>query len=176
LTKPLFTLLLLSATLAYAGVNAAGVNAAGVNAPDTKTVAAEQFLKKQEERSYLTKPLFTLLLLSATLAYAGVNAAGVNAAGVNAPDPKTVAAEQFLKKQQDSLDRQRASLHQQLSGEAIGASAKAADPTAEPAAYFIDPLSALPQADCDRLDKTSVESLIAAAAKNSRSSPRCCAP
>lgn len=114
----------------------------------------------------MTKPLFTLLLLAATLAYAGVNAAGVNA-----PDPKTVAAEQSLKKQQDSLDRQRASLHQQLSGEAIGASAKAADPAAEPAAYFIDPLPALPQADCDRLDKSSVESLIAAAAKKQSLEP-----
>jgi transglycosylase-like protein with SLT domain len=109
----------------------------------------------------LTKPLLTLLLIPATLAYAGVNA----------PDPKTTTAEQSLKKQQDSLDRQRASLHQQLSGEAIGASGKAADPTTEPAAYFIDPLPALPQADCERLDKTSVESLIAAAAKKQSLEP-----
>jgi soluble lytic murein transglycosylase-like protein len=109
----------------------------------------------------LTKSLLTLLLIPATLAYAGVNA----------PDPKTVTAEQSLKKQQDSLDRQRASLHQQLSGEAIVATGKAADPTTEPATYFIDPLPALPQADCERLDKTSVESLIAAAAKKQSLEP-----
>jgi soluble lytic murein transglycosylase-like protein len=109
----------------------------------------------------LTKPLLALLVLPATLAYAGVNA----------PDPKAVTAEQSLKKQQESLDRQRASLHQQLSGDAIGASGKAADPTTEPAAYFIDPLPALPQADCDRFDKASVESLIAAAAKKQSLEP-----
>jgi soluble lytic murein transglycosylase-like protein len=109
----------------------------------------------------LTKPFLTLLLIPATLAYAGVNA----------PDPKTATAEQSLKKQQDSLERQRASLHQQLSGETIGANGKAADPTIEPAAYFIDPLPALPQADCERLDKTSVESLIAAAAKKQSLEP-----
>jgi soluble lytic murein transglycosylase-like protein len=109
----------------------------------------------------LTKPLLALLVLPVTLAYAGANA----------PDPKAVTAEQSLKKQQDSLDRQRASLHQQLSGDAVGATGKAADPTMEPAAYFIDPLPALPQADCERLDKTSVESLIAAAAKKQSLEP-----
>jgi soluble lytic murein transglycosylase-like protein len=109
----------------------------------------------------LTKPLLTLLLIPATLAYAGANV----------PDPKAATAEQSLKKQQDSLDQQRASLHQQLSGEAIGARGKAADPTTEPAAYFIDPLPALPQADCERLDKTNVESLIAAAAKKQSIEP-----
>jgi len=109
----------------------------------------------------LTKSLLTLLLLSATLAYAATNT----------PDPKVATAEQSLKKQQDSLDRQRASLHQQLSGDAISPSGKAADPTTEPAAYFIDPLPALPQTDCERLDKTSVESLIAAAAKKQSLEP-----
>ena len=109
----------------------------------------------------MTKSLLTLLALSATLAYAGANA----------PDPKAITAGQSLKAQQDSLDRQRASLHQQLSGGAIGASGKAADPTTEPAAYFIDPLPALPQADCERLDKTSVDSLIAAAAKKQSLEP-----
>ena len=109
----------------------------------------------------MPKPLLTLLLIPATLAYAGANA----------PDPKAATAEQSLQKQQDSLDRQRASLHQQLSGEAIGPRGKAADPSTEPATYFIDPLPALPQADCERLDKTSVESLIAAAAKKQSLEP-----
>lgn len=109
----------------------------------------------------MTKLFLTLLLFSATLAYAGTNT----------PDPKAATAEQSLKKQQDSLDRQRASLHQQLSGDAISTSGKAADPTTEPAAYFIDPLPALPQTDCERLDKTSVESLISAAAKKQSLEP-----
>jgi hypothetical protein len=103
----------------------------------------------------LNKPLLTLLLLSAVLAYAGADA----------------SLEPSLKKQQDSIEQQRASLHQQLTGKAIGPAGKAVDPTAEPAAYFIDPLPALPQADCDRLDKGTVESLIAAAAKKQSLEP-----
>jgi soluble lytic murein transglycosylase-like protein len=102
----------------------------------------------------LAKPLLALLVLPATLAYAGANA----------PDAPAASIQQSMKKQQDSLDLQRASLHQQLSG-------KAADPTAAPAAYFIDPLPALPQADCDRLGKASVDSLIAAAAKKQSLEP-----
>lgn len=102
----------------------------------------------------MTKPLIALLVLPATLAYAGVNA----------PDAPAASVQQSIKKQQDSLDLQRASLHRQLSG-------KASDPAAEPAAFFIDPLPALPQANCDRLDKLSVDSLIAAAAKKQSLEP-----
>lgn len=109
----------------------------------------------------MTKFLLTLLVLPSILAYAGANP----------PEPAAAPMQQALKSQQASLDQQRASLHQQLSGEAIGASGKAADPSAEPAAYFIDPLPALPQADCDRLDKTAVEALIAAAAKKQSLEP-----
>ncbi|HEY6987452.1 MAG TPA: lytic transglycosylase domain-containing protein [Bryobacteraceae bacterium] len=103
----------------------------------------------------MSKPLLVLLLLPAALAYAGADA------------PASLS----LKQQQDSLARQRLSLHQQLTGKAIGPPGKAADPTAEPAAYFIDPLLPLPPADCERLDKTTVESLISAAAKKQSLDP-----
>ena len=107
-------------------------------------------------RDLLSKPLLVLLLLPAALVYAGAD---------------TTAPPSSLKQQQDSLTQQRASLHQQLTGKAIGPAGKTADPTAEPAAYFIDPLPQLPQADCDRLDKATVESLIAAAAKKQSLDP-----
>ena len=104
----------------------------------------------------MTKPFLALLVLPATLAYA---------AGPDAPISSS------LKQQQDSLERQRASLHQQLTSKAMGPTGKASDPTVEPAAYFIDPFPPLPQADCDRLDKATVESLIAAAAKKQSLEP-----
>jgi soluble lytic murein transglycosylase-like protein len=106
-------------------------------------------------RDILSKPLLVLLLVQAALAYAGADA----------PAPLS------LKQQQDSLAQQRVSLHQQLTGKAIGPAGKATDPTAEPAAYFIDPLPPLPQADCERLDKATVESLITAAAKKQSLEP-----
>ena len=103
----------------------------------------------------MSKPLLVLLLLPAALAYAGADA------------PASLS----LKQQQDSLAQQRLSLHQQLTRKAIGPTGKAVDTTAEPAAYFIDPFPALPQADCERLDKTTVESLISAAAKKQSLDP-----
>lgn len=103
----------------------------------------------------MSKLLLVLLLLPAALVYAATDA----------------TAPSSLKQQQDSLARQRLSLHQQLIGKAIGPTGKAADPTAEPAAYFIDPLPPLPQADCERLDKATVESLITAAAKKQSLDP-----
>ena len=103
----------------------------------------------------MSKPLLVLLFLPAALVYAGASA----------------TAPSSLKQQQDSLAQQRASLHQQLTGKAIGPAGKTADPTAEPAAYFIDPFPPLPQADCERLDKTAVESLISAAAKKQSLDP-----
>ena len=103
----------------------------------------------------MIKPLLALLVLPAAIVYAAADA----------------PLQPSLKKQQDSLEQQRASVHQQLSGKAIAVAGKNADPTAEPAAYFIDPLPPLPQADCERLDKASVESLIAAAAKKQSLDP-----
>jgi soluble lytic murein transglycosylase-like protein len=71
--------------------------------------------------------------------------------------------QQALKQQKDSLDKQRLSVHLQL-GEKV-------DPAAATVANFIDPMPALPQADCDALDSATVGSLIAAAAKKQSLEP-----
>src|SRR6185437_5603258 len=123
--------------------------------PSVSPCSCPENLPIRKMQDILSKPLLVLLLLPAALAYAGTDA----------------TASSFLKQQQDSLAQQRASLHQQLASRAIGPAGKAADPTAEPAAYFIDPLPPLPQADCERLDKTTVESLISAAAKKQSLDP-----
>jgi soluble lytic murein transglycosylase-like protein len=80
-----------------------------------------------------------------------------------ASDPPKDSMQLALKQQRDSLDKQRSSVHRQL-GEKV-------DPAAAPVTNFIDPMPALPEADCDALDSTTVDSLIAAAAKKQSLEP-----
>ena len=98
-------------------------------------------------------PKLLLLLLTSAVVYGASDK----------PDP-TAAFQQALKKQQESLDQQKTSLHTQLAG-------KAMESKSEPVSYFIEPLAPLPQADCERLDASTVDSLIAAAAKKQSLEP-----
>jgi soluble lytic murein transglycosylase-like protein len=99
----------------------------------------------------LLKSVITLLLFSCLLGYA---------ASSDTPD---AAQQQALKQQRDSLDKQRLSVRLQLK--------EKVDSPAAASVNFIDPMAALPQADCDPLDPITIDSLISSAARRQSLEP-----